>query len=259
MIVRLDKSDADFVDVIHTSDQKILDYVGIGMFMPVGHADFYPNGGNVQPGCEMSVSQVNPACSHLASHILFTDTIKNNCLYNAYPCESMEEYEKGNCLKCGPKGCNRMGYWASPSRDINTLYLDTQNINHLNKCTQKYQVSLQSGDINSKKRAKGLFMINFHTHNETSKTKILDDSETVFQSNSHETKLISLDKHLMSEYIVGATITYKMAWDFLDYDSDWKFKNIEVFSAEHQKTVKMCPRETLKRFTFSKSTKYELC
>lgn len=41
----LDKSDAHFVDVIHTG-------AGIlGQWWPSGHADFYVNGGTSQPGC----------------------------------------------------------------------------------------------------------------------------------------------------------------------------------------------------------------
>lgn len=43
---RLSKMDADFVDVIHT------DVLQRGMLQPVGHADFYVNGGIEQPGCQ---------------------------------------------------------------------------------------------------------------------------------------------------------------------------------------------------------------
>lgn len=41
----LNKNDAEFVDVIHTTDF-------LGLTNPIRHADFYPNGGvSPQPGC----------------------------------------------------------------------------------------------------------------------------------------------------------------------------------------------------------------
>lgn len=42
---RLDKGDAKLVDVIHTF-MKVL-----SLAEPLGHVDFYPNGGKFQPGC----------------------------------------------------------------------------------------------------------------------------------------------------------------------------------------------------------------
>jgi hypothetical protein len=48
--VRLDKSDADYVDVIHSNGEAI--YVGgFGIAEAIGHVDFYPNGGRAQRGC----------------------------------------------------------------------------------------------------------------------------------------------------------------------------------------------------------------
>lgn len=48
---RLSRDDARFVDVIHTNDQ------GIGNSDVIGHADFYPNGGYHQGGCDELDSQ----------------------------------------------------------------------------------------------------------------------------------------------------------------------------------------------------------
>lgn len=59
---RLDKSDAEFVDIIHTNDADYCSYLFIsllhltqaqfGFDTPIGHVDFYPNGGAEQPGCQ---------------------------------------------------------------------------------------------------------------------------------------------------------------------------------------------------------------
>lgn len=43
--IKLQKSDAQFVDVIHT------ECLVFGTCDVIGDADFYPNGGLVQPGC----------------------------------------------------------------------------------------------------------------------------------------------------------------------------------------------------------------
>ena len=48
--VRLDPTDAQFVDSIHTDAGTLLDF-GLGVRQPMGHVDFFPNGGKFQPGC----------------------------------------------------------------------------------------------------------------------------------------------------------------------------------------------------------------
>lgn len=52
--VRLDPSDAEFVDCIHTDGSSIFS-LGLGTPEPMGHVDFYPNGGYHQPGCKNSL------------------------------------------------------------------------------------------------------------------------------------------------------------------------------------------------------------
>lgn len=48
--VRLDSSDAEFVDVIHSNGENLI-LGGLGSWQPMGDVDFYPNGGRVQTGC----------------------------------------------------------------------------------------------------------------------------------------------------------------------------------------------------------------
>ncbi|XP_053623218.1 pancreatic lipase-related protein 2-like isoform X3 [Plodia interpunctella] len=63
---RLDPSDADLVDVIHT-DAGIF-----GFNRNMGHADFYPNGGiSPQPGCELEVVLHQPIITK-KSHVAVT-------------------------------------------------------------------------------------------------------------------------------------------------------------------------------------------
>ncbi len=45
---RLDPSDALFVDIIHTDGAPRIES-GFGYLEPLGHVDFYPNGGSAQP------------------------------------------------------------------------------------------------------------------------------------------------------------------------------------------------------------------
>ncbi|XP_071443183.1 pancreatic triacylglycerol lipase-like [Hetaerina americana] len=68
---RVDKSDAAFVDVWHTSSWGIQD--------PIGHADFYPNGGAfVQPGCEADLIP--------GMHLLFLVSTKYKMIsYHPFP------------------------------------------------------------------------------------------------------------------------------------------------------------------------------
>lgn len=47
----LDKTDADFVEVIHSNGGSfVTGHFGVGQRL--GHVDYYPNGGGNQPGCK---------------------------------------------------------------------------------------------------------------------------------------------------------------------------------------------------------------
>lgn len=73
--VRLDPSDAMFVDVIHTDVRNGPLGSGLGLQRPCGHIDFYPNGGKQQTGCETSqVIEGNKIRRHDDFHIVHCPT-----------------------------------------------------------------------------------------------------------------------------------------------------------------------------------------
>ncbi|RUS85410.1 hypothetical protein EGW08_006801 [Elysia chlorotica] len=84
--LRLDQSDAIFVDVIHTDGERFTGYKGYGSLRQQGHVDFYPNGGQQQPGCGSASlgsailqgisSEEGIGCSHHRAIELFIRSIE---------------------------------------------------------------------------------------------------------------------------------------------------------------------------------------
>lgn len=127
--VRLDPSDASFVDVIHTNAIRLLFNFGSGTIDACGHLDFYPNGGKHMPGCGDIVTTLlnflftSPkeiisflSCNHARSHQFYTESIFNPDAFVAYPCRSYESFQAGNCFQCPKEGCPVMGHFADRFR-----------------------------------------------------------------------------------------------------------------------------------------------
>ncbi|XP_063602313.1 pancreatic triacylglycerol lipase-like [Penaeus indicus] len=174
--VRLDPTDATFVDVIHTDTNSILTlaklYAGYGLRQPVGHLDFYPNDGGAQPGCEtiarvpltammdgknilegLDAAQKDlVACRHYRAPKLFTDAISSSCPYVAFQCESYKQYLAGQCTSCGDDGsrCARLGLnaekWPGRNRTQHvTMFLSTADGPHY--CLYHYRVIVEVAHI----------------------------------------------------------------------------------------------------------------
>ncbi|KAF2902679.1 hypothetical protein ILUMI_03508 [Ignelater luminosus] len=65
VVGRLTKSDANFVDIIHTNANIL------GLEKALAHADFYPNGGTIQPGC----GSFGYICSHFRAVELYAESV----------------------------------------------------------------------------------------------------------------------------------------------------------------------------------------
>jgi len=159
-MVRLDPTDAEFVDVIHTDADTIL-MLGYGTEQPMGHLDFYPNSGHDQPGCDpvsIGIQWILPGdvnqdtkdivcCSHSRAIYLYKDSIKSECNFLSHECASYEKFENGECASCGPDNtqCAYMGFHAEkyPAKDTRVnvrLYDDTDDKEPF--CYYQYEISL---------------------------------------------------------------------------------------------------------------------
>jgi pimeloyl-ACP methyl ester carboxylesterase len=126
-VVRLDETDALFVDVIH-SDAKNLLALGLGTITQCGHVDFYPNLGHDQPGCTRDplTNIINDglvegiedtlACSHIRSHRYFTESVNSKCPFMGFPCASEEDFKNNLCHTCTTAGCAPMGFNADTKK-----------------------------------------------------------------------------------------------------------------------------------------------
>ncbi|CAH1269464.1 PNLIP [Branchiostoma lanceolatum] len=126
---RLDHTDAIFVDVIHTDGQApFLDGVGLAIRDPIGHVDFYPNGGLDQPGCE-GFSLKFSACEHKKANVYFLDSVDaSTAPLRAYRCQSYERFLAGKCMSCRGNRCMDMGMGSTkiPRRKHVKMFLQTR-------------------------------------------------------------------------------------------------------------------------------------
>ncbi|XP_077900498.1 pancreatic triacylglycerol lipase isoform X2 [Ictidomys tridecemlineatus] len=164
-LVRLDPSDAQFVDAIHTDGAPIVPNLGFGMSQTVGHLDFFPNGGIEMPGCQKNIlSQIVDidgiwegtrdfaACNHLRSYKYYTDSIVNPTGFAAFSCASYSVFSANKCFPCPSGGCPQMGHYADRySGKTNGVgqkfYLNTGDKSNFSRWRYKVSVTLSGQKV----------------------------------------------------------------------------------------------------------------
>ncbi|XP_072757974.1 uncharacterized protein [Anoplolepis gracilipes] len=154
--VRLDATDANFVDVIHSNGEQLI-LGGLGSWQPMGDVDYYPNGGKVQSGCSniflgavsdiiwSSAVEGRSLCNHRRAYKFFTDSVSPKCRFPAFPCnEGYEGLLKGECFPCNKntidRSCGNMGYYSNESTARGKLYLMTREEEPF--CAHQYQIKV---------------------------------------------------------------------------------------------------------------------
>lgn len=136
-MARLNPNTADLVDVMHTDGNSLAIYYGL--LTPLGHMDFYPNGGRDQPKCwtyldknETSMAgmdtgtfgDVSVSCSHMRAVKYFEHSVLHpSCFVARDRCSDVKKLPK-SCTPCGGT-CGVMGYEADKYSQHGVFYLET--------------------------------------------------------------------------------------------------------------------------------------
>ncbi|XP_028036396.1 uncharacterized protein LOC114247597 [Bombyx mandarina] len=172
---RLDQNDAKFVDVIHSNGETLI-FGGLGAAQPLGHVDFYPNGGRVQHGCSnLFVGAVSDLvlpwaaaspegrslCNHRRAYKFFTDSVSPKCHFPAFPCNNYDSFLEGRCFPCdASRRCGNMGYYADRSLGRGQLYLLTREEEPF--CAHQYHLGLWTSIDTNEKPTYGRVTVTLH-------------------------------------------------------------------------------------------------
>lgn len=121
----LNPSSANYVEVIHTGGG------GVGMIRPIGHVDYYVNGGMYQHGCPTLF--LVGFCDHQRSVWYFIESLKYGTVFEGVKCDTIENFEYGTCAN---NSRSVMGGLVRKKRDFGSYYLRTN---------EKYPYALGAG------------------------------------------------------------------------------------------------------------------
>ncbi|KAI5634141.1 lipase domain-containing protein [Phthorimaea operculella] len=117
---RLDASNADFVEVIHTNID------GFGMATRMGHVDFYVNGGEYQPS-DITMFPCTVTCSHFMVLTLWVQALRNPRKFIALKCDSIQQAREADCFDRVPLETNYMGFGVDKTKQ-GIYYLSTDKL-----------------------------------------------------------------------------------------------------------------------------------
>ncbi|XP_058832390.1 pancreatic triacylglycerol lipase-like [Topomyia yanbarensis] len=109
--------DGQYVETIMTNAGVL------GINVPLGQANFYPNGGSTQPGCGVDVGG---GCAHGRAPTFYAESLSSSVPFRSTRCASHAEILGGVCTPSGPDA-NMGGEPSNHGRGVNGVYFLTTN------------------------------------------------------------------------------------------------------------------------------------
>ncbi|XP_048247364.1 pancreatic triacylglycerol lipase-like [Haliotis rufescens] len=249
---RLDKSDASFVDVIHTDGEKFSGIAGYGMMKACGDIDFYPNGGEDQPGCSdnplgsllggifgghAGQATKSVSCSHGRAIKYFIESLKSStCKFTGHTCRDWASYETGTCHGCPSGGCPVMGYDADQTSDRGSFYLSTGQTDPF--CGHEFFVEIDLASVDE--NAFGRLYVTLTGSKGTSAEVEFTRENRHYHKSDHEKHMIAIHKD------IGSVSSVKVKFDKGDglagsgTDTEVIVSRVFVRDANTSNQVKFC-------------------
>lgn len=262
-MVRLDPTDATFVTAIHTDCNPFISG-GLGITQPVGHIDFYPNGGRNQPGCNEGVlSSITLergsffrgikrflGCNHIRSYEYFIESINTHCPFLAVPCSSWDKFQEGVCFDCVDQYCPRFGLDAQPGNYHASVYLMTGSDKPF--CKAHYRITLNISKTNESLNyggEVGMFVIRVIG------AKGKQTERMQLSSNSKYYEPGSVHKVVLPGDVIGKPESVEITWEYqtsVFNPLTWRLlhtprayiDSITVDNLEFSHGITVCPDET---------------
>lgn len=261
-IVYLDRTDAHFVDVIHTDTGDGLDFA-FGMHTAIGHVDFYPNGGKFQPGCpktkiigsivggimgllnrDKNLAREKFLCSHRRAESLFIESVNSKCPFYSYACTEAEDLKNGQCLHdAGETG--RMGFHADKAFGRGVHMSETFDTSPY--CTYHYQVNVTGAStINGR-----IYLTLTGTKGSTKAIDLAGHNKFLTPHTSFQTVMKS---HMDIGELKSLEVKYVETSNIINviFDNDWQLESLSIFQATTQRSYEFCVKGTIITSTTSK-------
>uniref|UniRef100_A0A8D8IMH0 Phospholipase A1 member A n=1 Tax=Culex pipiens TaxID=7175 RepID=A0A8D8IMH0_CULPI len=95
----------------------------LGINVPLGQANFYPNGGRSQPGCG---TDIGGSCAHARAPQFYAESIGASMPFRSTRCANHDEILAGVCTPSGPDA-NMGGQPSNFGRGVNGIFFLATN------------------------------------------------------------------------------------------------------------------------------------